>query len=353
MNDFLLRMESTFKTDTDRITWLLLFTLVLILAGVTFWSKDPVTGSLVVVASSGVGALLGLLFSIPKRVAIPEQSAGTSQPAKGSLLIANTSLEEVSDWITKTIVGAGLVSWNVLLHRLDSAGLDVGQAIVGPVPAARACGVALILAAAVHGGICAYLWFSRYLPKEWQDAMDAALPRLEAQGLSQKGTDVAPTLATAGSPLAAAAVAAPEAPGEESRNQLQSIVAAKYARMRAEPLDVEDWALGMFGGESTVSNAFGRRSLTAEIAKAGKGIYKVTLTVTADPKPDGPCVFFLHNTFPNSTPSVGFDASGKASLTITAWGAFTVGALTDDGTTELELNLARVPGVPKEFVAAG
>lgn len=40
---------------------------------------------------------------------------------------------------------------------------------------------------------------------------------------------------------------------------------------------------------------------------------------------------------------------GRAELVIRAWGAFTVGVELDEGRRLLELNLAELPGVPKEF----
>src|SRR5215207_3296326 len=60
-------------------------------------------GSIAFGAAFGVGALVGFLFGIPRRF----QREG-SDPALGGLVV-NTNLEQISDWLTKIIVGVGLV----------------------------------------------------------------------------------------------------------------------------------------------------------------------------------------------------------------------------------------------------
>lgn len=62
----------------------------------------------------------------------------------------------------------------------------------------------------------------------------------------------------------------------------------------------------------------------------------------------GEVQFYLHPTFQNSNPVVHVDKDGIARLSIVAWGVFTVGAITEDG-TELGINLARVAGGRPDF----
>lgn len=60
--------------------------------------------------------------------------------------------------------------------------------------------------------------------------------------------------------------------------------------------------------------------------------------------------FFLHPTFHgNDRPVVAVTPGGTADLALTAWGAFTVGAIADNGATKLELDLAELPAAPAEF----
>jgi hypothetical protein len=61
--------------------------------------------------------------------------------------------------------------------------------------------------------------------------------------------------------------------------------------------------------------------------------------------------FYLHNTFPQ--PKLSVEAEDNvAKFQIGAYGAFTVGALADDGRTCLELDLVGDPDFPLEFRTA-
>jgi hypothetical protein len=81
--------------------------------------------------------------------------------------------------------------------------------------------------------------------------------------------------------------------------------------------------------------------------------FKIYLVVeSTSPKHDplrGNVMFFLHNSFRNDKPIVPVGSDGKAGLNLKAWGAFTVGALADDGNTKLELDLAEMESAPKRF----
>jgi len=109
---------------------------------------------------------------------------------------------------------------------------------------------------------------------------------------------------------------------------------------------------GKFGRKSSASG----RELTAMLApiETSKGKrMRVTLRVqSTDPtKPlVDPVTFFLHPTFRLPEVRV-IPRYGKATLSVIAWGAFTVGAKVDNGRTSLELNLADVPDAPRWFIS--
>jgi hypothetical protein len=97
----------------------------------------------VALASTALGCLLGFLFGIPKslqRGAAPQPqqqsasgapsgsakdpaAAGSGAPARtsGPAFGTNTSLEEISDWLTKIIIGLGLVQFQTFLSYLYNA----------------------------------------------------------------------------------------------------------------------------------------------------------------------------------------------------------------------------------------
>jgi len=108
---------------------------------------------------------------------------------------------------------------------------------------------------------------------------------------------------------------------------------------------------GVFGGKS-ISKKKGR-VLTAKVVplKFAPGWYSVELTVNTIPgfEPlNGEVQLFLHDSFPNNKPIIRA-MEGVAMLRLKAWGAFTVGALADNGETKLELDLAELSTAPVEF----
>lgn len=128
-----------------------------------------------------VGCLLGLLFGMPRTVSgegsgtdnavgrpPPPQSdarrALSDSPGAGRGPFApNTNLDQISDWLTKILVGAGLTQLNHLPDLLGRLGNAMGAAI-GPTDAVRGTGAASVLGAALAvyyvtaGFLYGYLW---------------------------------------------------------------------------------------------------------------------------------------------------------------------------------------------------
>jgi hypothetical protein len=112
----------------------------------------------------------------------------------------------------------------------------------------------------------------------------------------------------------------------------------------------EDPWKGVFGGRSVN----GTRELSADISPMNEnGHCKVQLRVcSTNPARhplQGSVQFFLHNTFVNDRPVISVSPGGVAEITLTAWGAFTVGAVADGGSTPLELDLAELETAPLLF----
>lgn len=91
--------------------------------------------ALVAAAFVSIGALLGFIFGIPRapKLQAPSSSTGTtstSPPSRNDSIALrddgrftpNTNLEEISDWLTKILVGAGLVQLAVLPGQLRRLG---------------------------------------------------------------------------------------------------------------------------------------------------------------------------------------------------------------------------------------
>jgi cellulose biosynthesis protein BcsQ len=111
-------------------------------------------------------------------------------------------------------------------------------------------------------------------------------------------------------------------------------------------VDPDDPNKGQWGGSPATRN----RLLRAEVRELSPGWYEVALEVLATHGPPlaGAVQFHLHPSFKPSSRHVSVE-SGRATLRLSAWGAFTVGATLDDGQTMLELDLSNDPAFPAAF----
>ena len=117
-------------------------------------------------------------------------------------------------------------------------------------------------------------------------------------------------------------------------------------------IHAEDPQKGRFGGK-TESND---RKLSAKISESSlPDYYKVELTVEST-NPDNPLttdvIYYIHDSFSPSVftyKPIEFKGGKAVEEEILSYGAFTVGVITDNGKTMLELDLAEDKSFPKEF----
>ncbi|HEU5105449.1 MAG TPA: hypothetical protein VFU11_06370 [Solirubrobacterales bacterium] len=120
-------------------------------------------GSLTAASAFAVGALLGFLFGIPRTVAAAS-GATTGQAGTGSApantadahrFAANTNLEQISDWLTKILVGVGLVQ----IHAVSGAVEDLADGLApGLGSQGFSVAVALLVSFSITGFVSAYLF---------------------------------------------------------------------------------------------------------------------------------------------------------------------------------------------------
>ena len=97
------------------------------------------------------------------------------------------------------------------------------------------------------------------------------------------------------------------------------------------------------------------RELKATVIEEAKGLYKIKLQVVSTNPKDNPLkkgdiiLFALHNTFGDLPFMLVKVDKQSAELNFYAYCSFTVGAFVDDGGTELELDLAELPNVSSHF----
>jgi hypothetical protein len=307
-------------------------------------------------AATAVGSLLGFLFGLPRfefvkrdpktdRVkgvepvvadtAARDVSDETTQPSYRP----STNLDEIADWLTKIIVGIGLTQ----LGNVGSALSSVASHVISP---CTDCGYAqgfvsaLIVYASIGGFLFTYMWTRLHYA-----AMAAEADLETSRTLKGHDKKTANKFGVGGkgeipigldrvTPSVVAPAPADVAPGEGQEGQ--TVVS-------------DDPNKGRFGGKPIANGRILRARI--EPSEYGKGVYRVTLTVGAfgnAPTLGGSVIFYLHPTFTPSVVTTRVE-KGIATLTVLAYGAFTVGAVADDGKTRLELDLADHPEAPEDF----
>jgi hypothetical protein len=105
-------------------------------------------------ASTLAGGLLGFLFGIPRALSSDAESGSNEATSR---LIPNTNLEQVSDWLTKIIVGATLVQLGSLPHRFAELATSVSGIFGSPSTQNKVMAGAIILYSALFGFFGAYI----------------------------------------------------------------------------------------------------------------------------------------------------------------------------------------------------
>jgi hypothetical protein len=117
-----------------------------------------------------VGAFFGLLFGVPRLLEQPADPEGTGKAAKSNTRYqANTNLTEISDWLTKIIVGISLIQLGPIRDQL----VALVQALApgfGTSPAAAPFVAGLLATATVTGFLAGYLLARIYLPRVFNEA---------------------------------------------------------------------------------------------------------------------------------------------------------------------------------------
>jgi hypothetical protein len=143
--------------------------------------KNPISktgvGLLIAGAASAVGILTGFLFGIPRTA--PPAPANQGAPAGAGQISfgVNTNLEQISDWLTKIIVGVGLVQLTILPEHLMSMvaylSTAFGDDTAVPPPVV---GVILTYFSFIHF-LLGYLWTRLFLTEEFSRVERAARDR--------------------------------------------------------------------------------------------------------------------------------------------------------------------------------
>lgn len=149
------------------------------LAGVDLMAMTflAITGSAAAAITTGIaafmaGGILGFLFGIPRYAASTADRQIHEAERSGIVKYhANTNLEQISDWLTKILVGLGLTQFKEIGRFFNSVTEDVGKALAGADSSLGNVEAAGLLVLALSTGfLFFYLWSRVYLPRMFQRA---------------------------------------------------------------------------------------------------------------------------------------------------------------------------------------
>lgn len=143
-----------------------------------------VFGSIATAAGAAVltGGLLGFLFGIPRTLDSEISDANTNSASNfkpenqsnGGGIRANTNLEQISDWLTKILVGAGLTQIGGIIRAIDQFANRLAPGFGNPVSeASSVSGKSFTIVVLIYYTVCGFflgfLWARLYLPSKFRD----------------------------------------------------------------------------------------------------------------------------------------------------------------------------------------
>lgn len=355
----------------DRPPWLVFSAFLLIsvtVLSLLAWSLSSArilfTELLVATAASSIGGLLGFLFGMPRSPVDGPQRDEENKPALTVNYRPSNSLEQVSDWLTKILIGVGLVELTQLSETLSAVGRGVEASLVGAPAGTSVVTQVVVITFLVLGFLTSFLWTRIYYGRlqtladyDIQDSLRSKLAESEKQ-LTQEKAKRREAVAVAHSALIGE-IATPVAPASKDEAPARSRAVTDFSEW---PPDVQEkveafrdsppkWnsnpGAKLFPRAGRESN--GRR-FEAQIVLDLKDTLVISLRVeqvSGEPL-TGEVVFLLHPTFVELI--VYADADGEVAETkISSGGWFTAIAIADNGRTILAYDLRELPNAPPWF----
>jgi hypothetical protein len=128
------------------------------------WSQDSLSifsvAMLVACGAWIAGGLLGFIFGIPRALATDRPE--TSVAGLHLLYRSNSNLEQISDWLTKIIVGVSLVEFRTLISETSKL-VDFLAPALGGAPYGRSFALGVLITFAISGFVVLYIFTRVYL----------------------------------------------------------------------------------------------------------------------------------------------------------------------------------------------
>ena len=128
------------------------------------------------------GGLLGFLFGIPRALQESRSASGSDNTKDSQGIVRfqdNTNLEQISDWLTKILVGVGLTQLTNIPSTLEKYATGIAPAL-GGFSGSSAFIIAIFIFFSVDGFLIGYLWTRVYFAGELEQS-EASRQKIEKQ----------------------------------------------------------------------------------------------------------------------------------------------------------------------------
>jgi hypothetical protein len=318
---------------------------------------------LLAVAAAAVGCLLGFLFGMPQS-SVSESDVETSDDAR-LRYIPSTNLGQISDWLTKILIGVGLVEIRQIGEALERMGAFVQRSVDGAPSVTNFVSQVVVIAFVVGGFLASFLWTRIYYgplqtitDSNVVTALQQAIEKLRSKVLRQESD--AEEVKTVTKMIARGELAVPSAMSSTATDTLLASGATrdvtlwpddireKLERFQKAPKRWNSDPAGqLFRTASREGNGY---RFEAEIHEKMSDALIITLRVRrVDGEPSsGPVMFLLHPTLRERVQHAEF-LEGIAETKVYAEGWFTAVALIPSGSVVLKYDLREIEGAPAWF----
>lgn len=334
------------------IGFILVFLVIFILPEKNFNYIGAMSNSLLIAGSFfGAGGLMGFLFGIPKVV---QNTTLLPDDERKSLIIHNDNLVQISDWLTKIIVGVGLTQLYEIPGFVKRIGEHFGKSLLGYDAGlfGTNASIAIVLYFLIIGFLIFYIW-TRNIYTTILKQSDDGLQREQKYKKAVKESIIQKEQKE----IAIIEKNKEKEAKEDLKRDMEAIIntfpinALQTDKIDAtnNPLIDDDPQKGKWGGLS-INNEREIKAVVTE-AKSIADFFNVHLEVVSTNYQNplkGEVIFHMHPTIPNPDRIIPVE-NGTAQLDLITYGSFTVGVECDNRKTQLELDLSQLPDVPAIF----
>lgn len=308
------------------------------------------------VASSLVGGFIGFLFGIPKSLqrandndSVLELSVSSKEKAR--YYSNNTNLEQISDWLTKIIVGVSLTQIPLIISSFDKLVSGISISMHNGVIAKYAYAFigSIILLYALCGFLAGYIYGKIHLLKQlvemegnlYQDLMvkqESRINKIEKRQLLNTITEFKRTTGLV-----------------EEVESRDSEIASIISVAKPDPVKFpDDCQKGRWGGMEQTDRYVAKATIQ-KVKQSSFLRYNVHIELSAKSGNQllGKVYFFLHDSFYPEMILINEAIEDVAKVDFDSYEAFTVGIVFNNGNERLELDLKKAQVAPDVYRYVG